>query len=129
MKLWISGEVEADIFEKFRVAINSIEHKVNAVIEGKSYFKNLDGWDVIAIIRNDEYFNEITKYSAKKEEMDFRLRVNYLEFKNADDIQTFDMIIIMLNRSLDILIQKGLNKEGIVTLKTDLYKEVSKLFK
>ncbi len=33
----MSGEVEADIFEKFRVSIMYIENKINSVIGSKIY--------------------------------------------------------------------------------------------
>ncbi len=128
MKLWMSGEVEADIFEKFRKSIVEIERNINSIIELKKYFDKLDDWDVIAIIRDDDTFSEITKYSKKNKEMDFRLKIDYSEFKSADDTRAKELIFCILNRSLVILREKGLCSKSIQLLKKDLSQKVSNVF-
>jgi hypothetical protein len=50
MKLWISGEVDADIGDGFCQTMNEIEVIVNQLIEAKYYGEGLKSWDVIMII-------------------------------------------------------------------------------
>jgi hypothetical protein len=120
MKLWISGEIEAAVGEEFRHARNSVEKSINEVIEGRSYDLAIDGWDCIAILRDDENFEEITKYSKKKRDMDFRLKVNFQQFKTGPQSLREKLIYEMLERSLTILKDKGLSAEGLNQLHSDI---------
>jgi hypothetical protein len=113
MKLWISGEVYADIADEFRVAILEVERRVNDVLADRDYALPLESWDVIAVIRNDSVFTEITKYSRKKRDMDFRLVIDHAEFKSADANQRKSLICDMLLRSLDLLEAKGVSVERL----------------
>jgi len=116
MKLWMGVEGEADIADIIRPLRNEIEGKVNEWLEKKSFVNNkLESWDVIIILRNDDNFNEITRYSKKKKETDFRLKIDYKLFKHEKDEIRYNMIINMLVRSLDILESKGVS--GLNTVK------------
>lgn len=120
MKLWIGGEICADIADEYRHAQNAVEDAINAVIEGKDYDLELDGWDCIAIIRDDEVFGEITRYSPKRRNMDFRLGIGHTQFKSATPAQREAMIMQMLIRSLALLGEKkGISKEGVENLAAD----------
>jgi stress-induced morphogen len=125
MKLWISGEIEAAVGDAFRHAMNSVENTINATIESKNYNLPLDGWDCIAILRDDEDFEEVTKYSQKKKDMDFRLKVDYQQFKAGPQLQREKLIYQMLERSLSILKDKGLPSEGLDELQSDIKRVAS----
>lgn len=120
MKLWISGEIEGPIDEAFRDARKKMEQTINAVIEDKTYGLPLDGWDCIAILRKDNNFEEITKYSKKKQDMDFRLKVDYDKFLSGTQLQREKLFFNMLERSLALLKEKGLPADGIDQLHLDL---------
>jgi hypothetical protein len=116
MKLWISGEIQADIVDAFCDALREVEEAVNAVIEKQDYHLPLEGWDCIAIIRDDSVFEELTRYSKKKKDMDFRLKVDYAAFKAADARCQRVMLCGMLMRSLELLKTKGI---AVGELETD----------
>lgn len=120
MKLWISSEIEADIFEPFRVSSLKVEDSINDVISNKAYGLRLNGWDCIAIIRNDDNFEEIIKYSHKKKDMDFRLKINYQDFLNGNELDKEKFVFSMLLRSLKLLEEKGLFGSGMDDLKKDV---------
>lgn len=122
MKLWISGEVQSDVGNFFREASICVENTINDVISNKEYDIELNDWDCIAILRSDSSFEDITKYSKKKMEMDFRLQLNYVDFKKANKHERESMIFKMLQRSLTILKDKGVNEEELEVLITDVLK-------
>lgn len=120
MKLWIGAEGSADIADSFRVARNRVESAVNDVIMPKSYDLPLDSWDCIAIIRDDEHFAERFKYSPKRRDMDFRLRIDHAEFKATSPQQQITMIFNMLRRSLELLSDKLSSPAALKDLQVDL---------
>jgi len=123
MKLWMSGEVEKHILEPFRLAIIYLEDEINAKIADKDYDIDLDKWRCIAILMKDkvdqERYCEVIKYSPKTKKMDFKLQIDYPEFVNGDAKRQQQFIYEMLMRSLDLLIEKGLNEAGIESLRQD----------
>lgn len=62
---------------------------------------------------------EIIKYSPNTQGMDFRLKIDYPDFVNGNTKRQQQLIYKMLMRSLDLLIQKGLNETGIESLRQD----------
>lgn len=123
MKLWMSGEVEKHILEPFRLAIIYLEDEINAKIADKDYDIDLDKWRCIAILMKDkvdqERYCEVIKYSSKTKKMDFKLQIDYPEFVNGDAKRQQQLIYEMLMRSLDLLLEKGLNEAGIESLRQD----------
>ncbi|WP_067141278.1 Imm44 family immunity protein [Oceanivirga salmonicida] len=130
MKLWMSSEYSVGIGDKLRLARNYVEKVINEKINKKKYMleEYLEGWDCISIImnmKNHEYI-ERTIYSKKKKDMDFRLQIDYEEFDNTDDLGRQRLIYEMLDRSLDILLEKKkLPLDAIEELRADV-KEVAK---
>lgn len=106
MKLWIGGEISAEAGDGFRRARGAVEKSINEVIAGKKHALNLDSWDCIAILRDDNDFKERTNYSPEKREMDFRLKIDFDEFSSANDAGRQKMIFEMLERSLILLREK-----------------------
>ena len=112
MTVWIGGEVGLDDedFESYRLTTNQIEKSLNAYLKEIGYKnKDLDSLDIIAILRDDDYFDEIKKYRPKKRDTDIRLKIDYNEFKNADENKRKKLIYEMLLRAIDFLKEeKGL---------------------
>ena len=123
MKLWMSGEVVQNVLEPFRLAMLYVRDQINAKIDDKDYDIDLDKWRCIAILMKDkvdqERYCEIIKYSSKTKKMDFKLQIDYPEFVNGDAKRQQQLIYEMLMRSLDLLIEKGLNEAGIESLRQD----------
>ena len=123
MKLWISGEVVQNVLEPFRLAMLYVRDQINTKIDDKDYDIELDKWRCIAILMKDkvdqERYCEVIKYSSKTKKMDFKLQIDYSEFVNGDAKRQQQLIYEMLMRSLDLLIEKGLNEAGIESLRQD----------
>ncbi len=120
MEIWIGGEIESSIEEKFRLARCELESNLSEFLKSKRYELELDSFDCIAIIRNDAEFNEIHKYSAKKREMDFRLTIDYESFLLASHEQCKFHIFQMLLRAIDILASNNqVNTNEIQCVKSD----------
>lgn len=123
MKLWMSGEVVQNVLEPFRLAMLYVRDQINVKINDKDYDIDLDKWRCIAILMKDkvdqERYCEVIKYSSKTKKMDFKLQIDYPEFVNGDAKRQQQFIYEMLMRSLDLLIEKGLNEAGIESLRQD----------
>ena len=123
MKLWMSSEYSGDIGHKMRTARNFVRDQTNVKINDKDYDIDLDKWRCIAILMKDkvdqERYCEVIKYSSKTKKMDFKLQIDYPEFVNGDTKRQQQLIYEMLMRSLDLLIEKGLNEAGIESLRQD----------
>lgn len=120
MELWIGGEISAEVADSFRAARGPVEKVINESISKKNYSIDLNSWDCIAILRNDGAMKEIVKYSPKKKEMDFRLRINFDKFLSASDSERKVLIFAMLDRSLVLLKDKGVDGEGLDILIADV---------
>lgn len=106
MKVWISGELQADIGEAFRVAANEIESTINTAIEDKDYGTGVVEWALIPTILNPQFerstgYNEIRRYWRKKRETEFRLKIDHASFKAADDLGRRRLILEMILQSID----------------------------
>tara|TARA_R110000772_G_scaffold157794_2_gene268972 strand:- start:1443 stop:1823 length:381 start_codon:yes stop_codon:yes gene_type:complete len=124
MEVWIGGEIESVISDKFRLARIEVERQLTQYLSEKQYDIELDSLDCIAIIRDDSEFCEIHNYSTKKRDMDFRLIIDFEQFNQANHEECQNLILSMLLRAVDILGEKI----PIQALKADL-NEFSKAVK
>jgi len=115
MKLWMSAEVDASIANELRPIRNSIEKHINKHLKEIEYEnEKLKSWDIIITLRDDDVFKEIIKYSAKKKDTDFHLKMDFNTFKNATKEQRANLILDVLIRSIDILKEKGIEDLEVV---------------
>ena len=127
MKVWIGGELEKDIHENYRIIRNKIEKSLNAYLEEIGYKnKDLDSLDVITILRDDEYFNEIKKYRPKKRDTDIRLKIDYDSFKNGDENKRKKLIYEMLLRAMNFLKEEK-KLEGFNPIEAYINKQIQPL--
>lgn len=120
MELWMSSETQYDILHPSIIARNAVKRVINTVIKGREYNLPLKSWDVIFILKASQEYKEIAMYDPETEEMDFRLRIDYAAFKEADEKKRECMIFEQLQRSVDLLDEIGLASEGLELLKADL---------
>jgi hypothetical protein len=120
MKLWVGAEIQADVADYFRNARITVERAINNSLNQKEYAINLNSWDCIAVIRDDSDFEDIIKYSPKKQEMDFRLKIDYQEFKMGSDQNREKLIFSMLQKSLELLREKGVSGEEMGRFMADV---------
>ena len=108
MKVWMSSESSKEVLNEeqltqLNVARNYVENLLNNKFEHKSYDIPLDSWDCITIMMGPKGFEERIIYSFKRKNMDFRLKINYMDFKSTDDLGRQKLIFEMMLRSLDLL--------------------------
>ena len=109
----MSGEIEGDVYDEYRVARNEVEELINAAI-GASSYGSLKLWGLIPIILddNDPNYPEIKRYRKKIQEFEFRLKIDHATFKAADDLGKRKLIVAALLRSIDEmrrLVPKGID--------------------
>jgi hypothetical protein len=125
MKLWLGAEIEADIADGNKSVRKEIESTINQFLNDKTYDLALKQINLIVILRNDTIYKERTIYSPNKQEMDFRLALNYQAFKAASHQARCKMYISLILRATEILQTKGLNQSAL----TRLHHDVSELGK
>ncbi|WP_175948806.1 hypothetical protein [Burkholderia pyrrocinia] len=106
MKLWTSGEIEFDVEESSRIAINAIEPVVNCALEGIEFDEKAEKWTLIPIILSDTFlsgFPEVVKRSSKGMVLEFRLQIPHEEFKQASSEKKMAMLFDALSRSVDLM--------------------------
>ena len=132
MKVWMSSETSKGMGELLRITRNTLEKAINKHLQEIEYENDkLDSLDVIIILRDDDYFNEIKKYRKSKKDTDIRLKIDYNTFLNANEEERKNLILDVLLRSLDILEDKGLDnfnevRDYFKSLKDTPLKEIEK---
>jgi hypothetical protein len=63
MKLWMSGEIQADVDSAYMKARNVVQTAVNGLLAAVSIPDKIEEWDFIAIIREEDSpdYNEVAK--------------------------------------------------------------------
>ena len=121
MKLWMSGEVDADVGDMFRHALNVVELEVNEFIEKKNYGQGLESWDVICIISKTGG-DELCKYSKKNKETDIRIVVDHTRFLSGSSKVQKTLLMEALLRSIFLLKEKKVTDIDYENLKQDIEK-------
>ena len=100
VKLWTSGEIQADVGDAFRLARMEVEDTVNAALNG-DYGAGFTGWTLIAIIRevDDPTYAEIKRY-RKKDGFEFRLKLDHATFKAATEHEQRKLMADLVRRSI-----------------------------
>ena len=132
MKVWMSSESSKEVLNEeqltqLNVARNYVENLLNNKFEHKSYDIPLDSWDCITIMMGPKGFEERIMYSFKRKNMDFRLKINYMDFKSTDDLGRQKLIFEMMLRSLELLKIKF--KKVKPKLNQKVYEELERLKK
>ncbi|HEA18724.1 MAG TPA: hypothetical protein ENH88_20195 [Pseudoalteromonas prydzensis] len=121
MDIWIGGEIESTIEDKYRAARSQLENHLSHRLETMSYELELDSLDCIAIIRNDNELEELQSYSKEDRDMDFRLVIDFAEFTAASSKESKKLLLNMLLRAVELLSQNSdVNEREALKLKKDL---------
>ncbi len=106
MKLFMSGEIQADVTDEYSNASNEIEELLAPLLRPRDYGPGLKGWyDIVMITpwRDDKNYPEVKKYSKRNKEVEFRLRINHRAFKRADALGKRKLICKSLLRSIKLM--------------------------
>ena len=99
MKLWMSGEVQVDVYPAFGIARNHMQKRINASLVRKKFGSGLIKLALIPIILGsiDPGFKEIKRYSKRTKVAEFRLRIPHELFKSRDhhgqEVLIFELLI------------------------------------
>ena len=86
MKLWTSGEIQADVADAYRTARRVVENAVNEELRVTTLDGNIEEWAFLAIIRTQDHpdYNEIARRDARRKVLEFRLIISHREFVNRN---------------------------------------------
>ena len=122
MKLWISGEITADVADAYRAARKQVEQSVNEALKSMALRTEMLKWAFIAIIRRDDHpdYREFTKRHLDRKVLEFRLKIDHDKFLVSPPEQQAAMIIEALNRSLQLMPEMGIEESDRAQLKAVL---------
>ncbi|TDR25011.1 hypothetical protein [Hydromonas duriensis] len=120
MRLWISGEVCEGAESAVNLGAKLIEPCFNRLLEKVEFKEDYEKWALITIIMTDEFISaypEIVRRSIKKKVLEFRLQIDYVTFKSADQQGQIKLVLDTLERSVDLMTQLKVSKESQDKLK------------
>lgn len=122
MKLWTSGEVDADVGDAFRVTRNAVQEVVNELLSENQYGDDLDEWAYVAMINTlpESAYGEVAKYRSKKREVEFRLRIPHDEFRDSPPGKRCALFLESLVRSVGMMPEAGVRGIDVEKLTQDL---------
>ncbi|HEX6809767.1 MAG TPA: Imm44 family immunity protein [Gemmatimonadaceae bacterium] len=98
MKLWMSGEIDSDVADAYRLVRIPLEKQVNELLSRGNYGGNIDEWAVIPMITritNPDY-KEIARLSKDRRTAEFRLRIPHDAFLAASPAEQRRLVVEML---------------------------------
>src|SRR5271165_3145107 len=112
-KLWMSGEIQADVGDAFRKASNAVEAELNRLLEGFVFGGKVEEWAFIAIIRKEDHpdYDEVTRKSSRGKVLEFRLKIPHAEFASASPHEQICLILKALSRSVTLMEKLGVSAD------------------
>lgn len=126
LRFWMSGEIQGDIDDgSFILVRKTVEEAVTQSIEDKSYGQGLKLWAYLAIIlepNTDRYYPEVKRYSKRKKEVEFRLKIDHQQFLQGDRQTHLRLLSESVLRCLELMRDmhiKGLDLDRLTADVTD----------
>lgn len=113
MKIWMTGEIDYSISEKYRDVRKSLEKEINEFLSGID--TEIDTWMFVSIIlkKKDCDFPEIFKYHKSKRRIESRVEIDYDSFLSSDNYMARKLVIGGLLRSLGEIEEVNTIKEDV----------------
>lgn len=132
MKYFMSGEISKEVYEDYSVISNIIEKKIIEFLKEKSYGTGVEKLSVIPTIFSPKIFESLPykermRYSPKTKEAEFRLRIDYQDFKDSNEEGKRKLIIENIIKSIRLL-QEKTNKYKVDFDGKRLEKDILSLF-
>lgn len=105
MRFWISGEIHKDVTQDYLHAAAAVSRALNAELGNVDYGIPVDSWDVIGILLPTSVpgFEDVKRYTPRKRDIEFRLRLHYPLFQAAESPEERQWIVFkMILRSVDL---------------------------
>ena len=101
--LWISGEIEGDVYDGYHVASNEVVAAMNAGLIGIDFGRGFNSLNLIPILRRVDHpgYGEIRKYHKKDRDFEFRLKIPHAAFKAASPLEQRRLIVENILRAVD----------------------------
>jgi len=114
----MSGEVDVDVYDSYRLARKVVEETVNDKIRSVKLSAPINQWAFIAIIRerDDPNYDEIFKRHRKDQSLEFRLKIDHKSFKERTSKERELMIVEALRRSVEHMAKLSVSNEDRVIL-------------
>lgn len=104
MNIYITGEVDSDIYESFRIIRNKIQLLITEIIKQKDYFSDYTEISFYFIISDGvKSEKEKIKLKKKKKEIEVNAVFDYNEFKKGNDFKKTKMLIESIFNSIKLL--------------------------
>jgi hypothetical protein len=105
MKIWMSGEVQDEVDDKYATARRLIEKSFNDFFLGKTFGAGLSHLAYLAIILKFESvdYSEVKKYRKKKSSVEFRLKISYEECLSAGPQEMISLVATSVRRAIGLL--------------------------
>src|SRR5262245_32459279 len=104
MRFWISGEVFHEVGQEYLVATNAVSEALNAELGDVDYGIPVKSWNVIGVVLPSSIhgFEEVRRYEPDKREVEFRIRIYYPLFQEAECPGEREWLILdMILQSVD----------------------------
>jgi hypothetical protein len=127
MELWTSGELQVGIDDDFREVRKQIECVINDNICNNNYGSGIVEWAVIFMIYGElgpKNWKEVKKYHKKRKVFEARIKVDFLEFKNADQNGKFHLLYLALMETLNWLENMKIADIDVPRLRADTIKAI-----
>src|SRR5258705_4192402 len=123
MKIGMTEEIQADVANAYATARQEIGDKTNLRIGSADYGPGLLKWYFIGIVRKVDRpeYGEIQKYIKSKKEVEFRKKIDYLTFKNADAFGQRKLIVETLLETVRLMPKIGVPNFDHQRLLEDLF--------
>jgi hypothetical protein len=122
MKLWMSGEIQANAADAYRQARKDVENVINDKLSRSDYGSGIQKWIYIAIIREEdsEDYGEIKKYTRRTKEVEFRLKIEHSKFTTAHSTEQKRLLFESLLRSIREMKELRIPDVDFQRLETDV---------
>ena len=132
IEFWMSGEIEINVDDSHRTARKIIEKQVNESIGTNHYGEGLKLWSYLAIILDSKtapYYPEVKRYSRRKKEVEFRLKINHRKFLEGSPETHLRLLSESVLRSLKLMHEMKIKDLDLDRLEADVTKCLSKYLK
>lgn len=111
MKLFIGGEVENEIYEKFRIVRNDISDK--AIYIKEYSFIDIEELSFYVYILKDVNIDLRNKYIKKSKRIEIEIQLNYIKFEENDNIKNYQYLKNSILDRINKYYHKEISSENI----------------
>jgi hypothetical protein len=122
MQIWTAGEVQSELADSYRSARKDIEQALNTSVSSQDYGAGVSKWALIYILmdEDDPAYPEVRRYKKRTGVVEYRLKVDYHAFKEADADSQRKLLAAAILRSIDLSGQLRITDFDIDRFKSDV---------